>query len=114
MAPSEMSSEQQKAVTELAMQLAESIATAPPSLNPDFERVMDFHKTMLAGIRLTISALYGNAIANAMFDAIKKVMKERHGMEFDMTPSVLNSAAETGAFKEWIFQDRSWDPPPTE
>jgi len=93
------------------MQLVDNIITSPPSLNPEMAQVLDWHKSMVGGMLLSVRLIFGEESANVVREALDRATFERHGAKLDLSTALINSAAESGILKEWLYQNRDWAPP---
>ena len=59
---------QKQAVAQYLLDMSEALATAAPSLDPDFEKVQDMGKAMIAGVKLGVSLMFGKEAADGLTD----------------------------------------------
>jgi hypothetical protein len=98
-----------------AFDLVCAVSQAPASLDPDFERVQDMHRSVYGGLMMAAQLLLGKDGYEILKMTLDSALKEKFGAPPDMSPSVLGTAAETGILKQWLYADRSaWNRPPND
>ena len=96
-----------------AFDLVCAVYEAPASLDPDFERVQDMHRSVYGGLMTAARLLLEDEAYALIKMTLDAALEEKLGTVPDMSPSVLKSAAKSGILKQWLYADRSaWNQPP--
>jgi hypothetical protein len=106
-----MTADQRALLAMVIFELTQMLENTAPG-EEQVERLRDYDRTMIGGIYLSISILFGDDAERDVKDAVKALYRKSTGSDPpSIVPRVLADGAKSGVFKNQIYGQLRWTLP---